>query len=50
MHCLVEMEIAQLADYFLDQWEAPSAEVISHVLECPKCFLEVLEIVEILSD
>jgi hypothetical protein len=50
MRCLDEMEIAQLADYFLDQSAVPSDEVFSHVLKCPKCFTDVVEVIEILLD
>ena len=49
MKCLDDMDICQTVDFVLGQWEAPRQEVLSHVLSCDKCMLEVMQMDEILS-
>jgi hypothetical protein len=48
--CLDEMEIAQMADFLLDQCDPPEAEVFLHTFNCRKCRLEVVELKNMLSD
>jgi len=48
--CLTLMEISSVADFIMDpEWDEPAAGLIDHVIECPKCQLEVVELVEICS-
>jgi hypothetical protein len=49
MNCLDDMDICQIVDFVRGPWEVPREEVLSHVLSCDKCMLEVMELDEILS-
>ena len=48
--CLDLMEISTVADFIMYSLELTDSELIDHVIECPKCRLEVIELVEICSN
>lgn len=36
-----------IVDFIREQWDEPDSTLIDHVIECPKCRQEVMEIIEI---
>jgi hypothetical protein len=45
--CLTLEEISAIVDFIREQWGEPNSSHIDHVIECPKCRQEVMEIIEI---